>query len=89
MRTVFVAVLALVLVVALSCVSAMSARDAYEEARKHHKHDPNFNTNYNPEIGPGHEHPRLKGGHFGPIEAPVYDLFGMPHAPGRFGRGYE
>ena len=83
-RLVIVALIALVVAVALAAQAAhaMSARDAFEEARKKHRGDPNFNTNFNPTSNAQVQHPGLMGGRFGSVEAPVYDTMNMPHAPG-------
>lgn len=79
-----VAIVALVLLVASTLVAAMSPRDAFEEAKKFHKHDANFQDNYN--VYQDHNgmgtHPGLMGGRFGSIHPPVYDTMNMPHAPG-------
>jgi hypothetical protein len=78
---------AVAVVLVSSLVSGMAARDAFEEARRFHKNDPNFADNYN--VAQDHmplPH-TITGGFAAPpphMQAPVFTGRDgdMPHAPG-------
>jgi hypothetical protein len=84
LKTLVVIALVALLLVAHSS-AAMSALDAFKEARKFHKArgDANFVDNYNPTFSNRPLHPGITGGVFGHNMPPMYaENERMPHLPG-------